>query len=165
MKLAITHAAPADAASIAAVEAACFPLAEAASEEQFAARVAAFPNCFWLARVNDQVIAFIDGMTSGRRDLTDDMFADPALHDPEGAWLMIFGVATLPEYQGRGVASALMKRVLDDCATRGMQGAVLTCKPHMVPFYARFGFADEGLCNSQHGGAQWHQMRVRYADQ
>ena len=40
------------------------------------------------------------------------------------------------------------------------RGLVLTCKEHMIGFYAALGFADEGISGSAHGGAVWHQMRL-----
>ena len=37
---------------------------------------------------------------------------------------------------------------------------MLTCLDDLIPFYARLGFADEGLSTSNHGGVPWHQMRL-----
>ena len=44
----IRTATPADLAAVTAVEAACFPPAEAAGEADFAARLNAYPEHFWL---------------------------------------------------------------------------------------------------------------------
>ena len=44
----IRTATPADLAAVTAVEAACFPAAEAATEADFAARLAAYSSHFWL---------------------------------------------------------------------------------------------------------------------
>ena len=44
----IRHATMDDLDAIVAVEAACFPPAEAASNESLTARVAAYPDHFWL---------------------------------------------------------------------------------------------------------------------
>lgn len=106
------------------------------------------------------VLACIDGLCSSRRDLTDDLFVDVRLHEPDGEWLMLCGVVTRPDRRGEGVASRLMRAVLDEAARRGMRGVVLTCKEHMLAWYARFGFVSEGLSASQHGGATWYQMRL-----
>ena len=40
---------PTDLAAVTEVEAICFPAAEAAAEESFKARIAAFPECFFVA--------------------------------------------------------------------------------------------------------------------
>lgn len=72
------------------------------------------------------------------------------MHREEGQWQMIFGVATLPEYQKMGCASKLMERVIAD-VKRGRKGIVLTCKESLIPFYERFGFVNEGKSMSKHG--------------
>ncbi len=43
----------------------------------------------------------------------------------------------LPDYQGRGIGSELMNRVLKKF--RHLPAIDLTCNPDMQPFYARFG--------------------------
>lgn len=35
----------------------------------------------------------------------------------------------------------------------------MTCKDHLVHYYAKFGFVDEGISTSEHGGVSWHEMR------
>ena len=86
----------ADLDAVAAVEAACFPAAEAATREELADRLAHYGDHFWLMFDGGTLIAFVDGMVTDRTDLTDDLYADAALHDAHGAWQMIFGVNTLP---------------------------------------------------------------------
>ena len=62
-------------------------------------------------------------------DLTDEMYADAALHDENGAWQMIFGVNTLPRCRCRGYAGLLLTKSHCRCPrTRGAKGLVLTCK-------------------------------------
>ena len=40
---------------------------------------------------------------------------------------------------------------------------VLTCKEKLVPYYAKFGFSDEGVSDkSTHGNVVWHQMRLAF---
>ena len=82
--------------AIAAVEAACFPAAEAATAEEFAGRLAHYAGHFWLLFEQGELVAFVDGFCTDTPDLTDAMYADAALHDENGAWQMIFGVNTLP---------------------------------------------------------------------
>lgn len=110
---------------------------------------------------NDKLIAFVDGFVTDESDLTDEMFADAAMHNENGAWQMIFGVNTLPEYRNNGYASELLRRAVDEAREQGRKGVVLTCKDKLLPFYARLGFADEGITDkSTHGNAVWHQMRI-----
>ena len=49
-----------------------------------------------------------------------------------------------------------------DAQANGCKGVVLTCKEPKIPFYARFGYIDEGLSSSTHGGVPWHQMRLTF---
>ena len=53
MPMRIRHATLDDATAIASVEAACFPAAEAASEREVRARLAVYPNHFWLMGMAD----------------------------------------------------------------------------------------------------------------
>lgn len=157
----IRHATKHDVSAIFEVEAKCFPPSEAASETAFTQRVENYGNHFWLMHENDKLIAFVDGFVTDESDLTDEMFADAAMHNENGAWQMIFGVNTLPEYRNNGYASELLRRAVDEAREQGRKGVVLTCKDRLLPFYARLGFVDEGVTDkSTHGNAVWHQMRI-----
>ncbi|NMM92866.1 GNAT family N-acetyltransferase [Bifidobacterium oedipodis] len=181
--LTIRHATLADLDAIAAVEAACFPAAEAASSDAIRTRLATYPDYFWLLtngenqgnneeaactntctnnRSTGHILAFINGFVTDSPDLSDDMYDDASLHNPHGAWQMIFGVDTAPEYQHQGYASMLMRRVIADAQAAGRRGLVLTCKERLIGFYARFGFLDEGVSESTHGNVVWHQMRLTF---
>lgn len=157
----IRHATKHDISAISEVEAKCFPPSEAASETAFTERVESYGNHFWLMYENDKLIAFVDGFVTDESDLTDEMFANAAMHNENGAWQMIFGVNTLPEYRNNGYASELLRRAVDKAKEQGRKGVVLTCKDKLLPFYARLGFVDEGVTDkSTHGNAVWHQMRI-----
>ena len=152
-----------DLPAIAAVEAACFPAAEAATAEEFAGRLAHYANHFWLLLEEGELAAFVDGLCTDKADLTDEMYADASLHSETGAWQMIFGVNTLPEYRKNGYAGELIRRAIEDAREQGRRGLVLTCKQRLVDYYAKFGFADEGVTDkSTHGSAVWHQMRLTF---
>ena len=88
------------------------------------------------------------------------MFADASLHNPNGAWQMIFGLNTLPEYRNRGVGGQLIEAFIDLAREENRKGVILTCKEEKIPYYAKFGFVNEGASTSDHGGAKWYQMRV-----
>lgn len=148
--------------AIAEIEAKCFPAAEAASRESFRARLEVFAGHFWLLFDQGRPVAVVNGMATHRRDLTDEMFHDASLHDPDGAWQMIFGVATLPEYQRQGCAAQLLERAISDAKKQGRAGLVLTCKEKLLHYYGKFGFINEGVSSSEHGGALWYQMRLTF---
>jgi ribosomal protein S18 acetylase RimI-like enzyme len=52
------------------------------------------------------------------------------------------GIATLPEYRGRGVASALLLRGILDARSRCFKTFWLESTPDAVGLYRRFGFCD-----------------------
>ena len=148
--------------AIANVEAACFPQAEAATREQFAGRLTHYAAHFWLMFDGEKLIAFIDGPVTDDKDLTDYMYSHPEIHNESGKWQMIFGVNTLPEYRRKGHAGELMRRAINDARTQKRLGLVLTCKAELVHWYSRFGFVNEGVSESVHGGAVWYQMRLTF---
>ena len=148
--------------AVTAVEAACFPAAEAASKEEFAERLRYYGSHFWLMLDGEKLIGFVDGMVTDQTDLTDDLYEQAHAHNEQGGWQMIFGVNTLPEYRRQGVAAALLERAISDARTQGRKGLVLTCKDKLVHYYAKFGFVSEDVSGSTHGGAVWYQMRLTF---
>ncbi|MGN8891012.1 GNAT family N-acetyltransferase [Dysosmobacter sp. HCP28S3_G4] len=145
-----------------AIEAACFPPAEAATRESFAKRLAVYPNHFWLLEEDGQVVSFVNGMVTDEPLLRDEMFEDAALHNEDGAWQMIFGVNTLPEYRRRGLAGVLLERAAADARAQGRKGCVLTCKDRLIHYYEKFGYRKEGVSQSVHGGVVWYDMRLTF---
>ena len=159
----IKYAEAEDLAAIAAVEAECFPQAEAATKEEFIERIKYYGNHFWLMYEAGKLIAFVDGFVTDEPDLTDEMYENAAMHNENGAWQMIFGVNTLPDYRRRGYAGKLICRAIEDAKRQGRRGLVLTCKERLIPYYAKFGFSDEGVSDkSTHGNVVWHQMRLSF---
>ena len=159
----IRTATMADLAAVTAVEAACFPAAEAATEKDFAARLAVYPNHFWLLETDDgTLVSFVNGLVTDDPILRDKMYADASFHNEQGAWQMIFGVNTLPTYRRRGLAARVLERVIADARAQGRKGCVLTCKDQLIHYYAKFGFQNEGVSQSVHGGVVWHDMRLTF---
>ena len=159
----IKYATKEDIPAIAAVEAECFPPAEAATEAEFVERVKYYGHHFWLLYDAEKLIAFVDGFVTDEADLTDEMYEKAAMHNENGAWQMIFGVNTLPAYRRHGYAEKLIQCAIDNAKRQGHKGLVLTCKDRLVHYYAKFGFADEGISDkSTHGNVVWHQMRLTF---
>ena len=159
----IRYACKEDIPAIAAVEAECFPQAEAATEKEFVGRVEHYGNHFWLMFDEDRLIAFVDGFVTDEPDLTDEMYERADMHNENGAWQMIFGVNTIPAYRRHGYAGELIERAIEDAKRQDRKGLVLTCKDKLVSYYAKFGFEDEGISDkSTHGNVAWHQMRLSF---
>lgn len=158
----IRTAAMADLQAISALEAECFPAAEAASRESIRARLAAYPEHFWLLLDGKKLVGFVNGMVTDEPDLRDEMYSNASLHKETGAWQMIFGVDTAPAYRRQGCAGRLLAHVIAEAKRQGRKGLVLTCKDALVHYYAKFGFVSEGVSQSTHGNVQWYQMRLTF---
>ena len=137
-----------------------FPPAEKATRESFAARLAVFPDCFLILMKDGRPIGLVDGMVTNNRTITDDMFEDATLHNPNGRWQSIFGLAVLPEERHQGCASTLMRAFIEKARQEGRDGVILTCKEHLIHFYSGFGFVNCGVSKSVHGGAVWYDMEL-----
>lgn len=57
--------------------------------------------------------------------------------EDESGWYLLGPIGVLPEHQGTGVGSALMRAVLERMRTRGARGIILVGDSE---FYGRFGF-------------------------
>ena len=158
----VRYALPSDLAALAAVEAACFPAAEAATEKDIKNRLDYYANHFWLLFDGDTLVSFVDGFVTDEADLTDEMYENAALHNENGAWQMIFGVNTLPAYRRQGCAAQLLERAIQEARAQGRKGLVLTCKDALIHYYEKFGFVNEGISASVHGNVVWYQMRLTF---
>ena len=114
---------------------------------------------FLVAECDGEIVGFVNSGASDQDDLADESLKDMVGHDPSGRNLVVFSVAVQPSAQGQGVATQLLPAFIEQARLLGKESVLLLCKAHLVGFYERFGFQDEGLSNSVHGGARWHTMR------
>ena len=152
-----------DVDELTAIEAECFPAAEAAERKAFEERLEYYSDHFWILEDdNGKIISFVNGMVTDEEHLTDKMYENASMHNENGAWQMIFGVNTLPKYRKNGYAETVLRRVIDDAKKQERKGLVLTCKEKLIHFYGKLGFVDEGVSDSEHGGVVWHEMRLTF---
>lgn len=147
-----------DVKKIAQIELECFPIAEAAEEETLEKRYQAFKENFIVAEVEGKVIGFINGCTTDKPELGDELYHDANLHKPDGDYQTVFGLDVLPEYRNQGIAEKLLNKLIELSKERGKKGMILTCKDHLVHYYSKFGFEHKGVSASSHGGAKWNDM-------
>lgn len=143
---------------VAAIEAECFPKAEAASRQALAARIHAYPECFLVAEANGKLIGFINGCATDSPVIYDELYSCTEFHRPNGKHLAIFGLDVVPDWRHQGVAAALLQAFIALAQDEGRQGVILTCKRHLVHYYETFGFVNQGVSQSTHGGAEWFDM-------
>lgn len=160
--LIIRQAVADDITRIAEIEEKCFPAAEAASIKSFFERFMAFPECFLVAEVEGKVVGHINGCVTDSPKLEDALYHNTSLHQPDGPWQTVFGIAVLPEYQHQGIASALMGHFKSEAKARGREGVILTCKDEKIGFYEGLGFTYEGVSGSSHGSARWNDMILKF---
>lgn len=146
---------------IANLEILCFPEKEAASKAAFFERLSVYSNHFWLLEKDGHIISMVNGMVTDDNDLHDEMYHNAELHNEQGKWQMIFGVETHPKYQHKGYAAILLNKMIEDAKLHSRSGVVLTCKEHLIHYYEKFGFENEGISGSEHGAVVWHQMRLK----
>ncbi len=155
----IRHATLSDLDAICDLESACFPPGEAATRADLEGRLRQYPNHFWLLEKKGEIYSMVNGMVTDKSDLEDAMYHDATLHQEKGRWQMIFGVVTHPDSRRKGFAESLLCAVITQAELEGRTGIVLTCKANKTAYYERFGFKNEGVSDSTHGGAVWYQMR------
>ena len=80
------------------------------------------------------------------------------VHPKEPHWyLAILGTAT--EHQGKGVGSALIDPVLEQCDAEGLPAYLESSKESNIPFYNRHGFEVTGEVTAKNGPTIWPMWR------
>jgi GNAT superfamily N-acetyltransferase len=84
-------------------------------------------------------------------------------HHPKERHYYLGTVGTDPEWQGRGVGSALLQPVLDHCDEEGLPAYLESSKQQNLPFYHRHGFDITGQIHSPDGAVtlwmMWREPR------
>lgn len=145
------------------IEAACFPPSQAASKRALKQRLEVFNDYFFLLLDDCQnIVGFINGMVSNDEHLSDKMYEDALMHDPNGDWQMVFGLDVLPTFQHQGYAHLLLNYLIEHAKKQNRKGVVLTCRDCLIGFYESFGFVNEGISASCHGDTTWYDMRLSF---
>ncbi|WP_315078910.1 N-acetyltransferase [uncultured Clostridium sp.] len=148
--------------SVTKVEAICFPHAEAATKESFEERIKTFPESFFVAEIDRRTIGFINGCVINGTVIYDGLFEDSRLHIPDGDYQTVFGLDIIPEYRNKGIAAKLMNYMIEISRLAGRKGVILTCKEKLIHYYTKFGYKNQGISKSMHGGAEWYDMILEF---
>ncbi len=140
------------------IESAAFPPEQAASREDIRRRIGAYSGHVLVGELDGRIVGHIMGPVIRQATISDDMFADTACHDPDSHFQAVFSLAVHPDYRRRGFGRDLMDALLVQARREGRRGVTLTCRDERVGYYESFGFTDQGLSASVHGGVPWHDM-------
>jgi ribosomal protein S18 acetylase RimI-like enzyme len=97
-----------DLSELVAIEHLCFPKEEAATKEAFEQRIQVIPDSFFVAKEEGTLVGLINGPVIETADITDGLFSDIQANPEFGGHQSILGLAVLPHFQKRGVASVLL---------------------------------------------------------
>ncbi|WFD10180.1 GNAT family N-acetyltransferase [Tepidibacter hydrothermalis] len=147
--------------SISSIEADCFPKAEAAAKEVFKERISVFPEGFLAGEIDGKIIGFINGGLTDSNSIKDEFFESMDFHNPNGKNMVIFGLDVHPNHQKKGYATELMNQFISICRDKNISNIILTCKEHLIKYYEQFGYVNEDVSESVHGGAKWYDMTLK----
>ena len=156
MELNIRNVHPSDLDRISEIEAECFPPEEAASREKYAWRLENYPDYFIAGETEKGVVSIVCMIPMAAAVIDDDIFEMQRVS--AGTVCAVLSVMTAPAEQGSGIAGQMLDAAIETARSQGMTSMALTCKEHLLHYYARFGFEKRGLSASVHGGAVWYDM-------
>lgn len=143
------------------VEMSGFPPEEAASKKTLKLRMETFPQGFFVAELDERVIGILNSAATNQDDISDEELKQLIGHDRNGRNLVVFALAVLPEYRKQGIARQLMARFAEEARRLNKENILLLCKRHLIAYYESMGFDHVGPSKSTHGGAEWHEMRLK----
>lgn len=115
---------------------------------------------FLVARLDGRTIAYIEGPVSDERYIADSFFHGSPDFSEAASYQTITSLAVHPDYQGQGIAQELLKRLIEVARSQGRKGVSLTCLEHLIGYYEKFGFSNEGKSESEHAGKTWYNMML-----
>ena len=138
-------------------ESVCYT-SDGATREKILKRIMLFPKGFLIAESEGEIIGLINSASTDKEDITDEALKDMVGHVKNGGNMVIFSLAVLPEFQGKGISKQLMARFIEVSKALKKEKVLLICKSELVPYYQNGGFLYGGKSNSKHGGFEWHEM-------
>jgi len=136
---------------------------EAATREKIATRIRQHPQGFVVLERDGEVIGFINSGCADEVVMSDESFKELVGHNPAAPNVVIMSVVIVPEYQGRGYSTILMRHFVDQAAQAGKRSIHLMCKERHIELYRKFGYCYVQPSPSEHGGMAWHEMVMELA--
>lgn len=148
-----------DVDACAALERKCYSQLEAATRDYLQKRIEVYPDGFYIAEINGEIVGMVNSGATHKDDITDEELKYLIGHVRNGRNGVIFSVAVDPAYRGRGIARRLIGRLIEVNEEKQKQRIVLLCKDEQIEFYKQLGFVYGGPSVSTFGGFTWHQMQ------
>ncbi|MCF6159659.1 MAG: GNAT family N-acetyltransferase [wastewater metagenome] len=139
------------------VESACYT-SDGATREKIEKRIKVFPEGFLVAELHGQIIGMVNSGSTDKEDIADEALKDMVGHKRDGKNIVIFSLAVLPEFQGRGISGKLMSRFIGVSKYLKKEKILLLCKTELISYYQKYGFLYGRKSTSTHGGFEWHEM-------
>ncbi|WP_296654047.1 GNAT family N-acetyltransferase [Paraburkholderia sp.] len=152
------NAVPSDITRCYEIESSAYEGDEAATEEKIATRIRQYPQGFLVMELEGRVTGFINCGCAYNVVMSDEQFKELVGHDPDAPNVVIMSVVIDPAYQGRGLASLLMRKFVSRMREQGKKTIHLMCKERHVELYRRLGYDYVKPSDSDHGGMSWHEM-------
>ena len=84
---------------------------------------------------------------------------EPLGHQEQGGTVALHSLAVAEEHQRKGLGTILLKAYIERIKSAKIAERIsLLAHGHLVKFYERFGFVDEGLSEVTFGGSEWNSM-------
>lgn len=150
---------PTDLTEIMTIENQGFSDAEAATSASMAERIKEIADTFIVAKNDhDRILGYIVGPASDQRYITDDLFEHIHPNREHDKYQTVLSLAVDDDAQHQGIASQLLTELAKVSQTQKRQAITLTCLEHLVPFYERNGYKNEGISASAHAGETWYNL-------
>jgi ribosomal protein S18 acetylase RimI-like enzyme len=135
-----------------------FLIEEAATKDAFEERIQLMPDTFIVAEKEGVILGYINGPIINQPYITDDLFEKIKESPKRGGYQSILGLAVSKQARNQGIAKILIEKMEELVKENEREGITLTCKLELVSFYEKFGFVNDGMSESQHGGVRWYNM-------
>lgn len=141
----------------------CYQPIEVATREFIEKRIEIYPDCFYVAVLNNKIIGMINCGATHKDDITDEEFKKLIGHVRNGKNNVIFSLAVHPDHRGKGIAKALINEIISVSDQKEKKSVLLLCKDQLVNFYQHLGFTYCKPSVSNFGGYTWHEMSIHLA--
>ena len=144
------------------VEKNCFPEGQAAPKESLEKRLKTLDYTFFVAENEGEIVGIINGSIINENAIYDELYENVNLHNPNGKYQSIFGLAVISKYRNQGIAGNVMNYVIELSRKTNKKGLILTCKKELIHYYEKFGYKNQGISKSIHGNVVWYDMLLEF---